>query len=755
VPQDKPAVENKDGVLTITPNPQGWGVLELFSSIHRVTGRSILYDEGTNPKIKTAKVQFVGTHIVRERDLFSWLQAVLSFNNLVLVPVGPTSPDGKQQWFCLDQNNAAVKTKPVYIDEKDIYEFEDRDGLYVVTSLQLRYISDTARVRQALTALTSTAAGGGRIQDVPGSRSIIVGDFAPVVAAMKRLVEYIDKENVNIEPQMEVVYLKHAVASELGPLVQDLIESSDAAQRQPRQPGQVEEDPAPKIIPDDRLDALILYATEKYMSKIKVLIEKLDVESRARGRIHFRALKHTDAEEMANLLEDLLEGISSGGTGGGGGRSTSSYRRTTSRSNTPAPTPAGGGGALTSSASEGKPVIIPDKKSNSLIIQSSPSQIGQLDELLAKLDTSRPQVLIETALVQLSVTDSLLLGVELFSSQNDIAIDTDGDGQADSITQDRKGFGGSQFGLTTPVTTDVNGNSLTTGFFPAFGTGVTAGIFNNGKLAGILQALQTRGTTKFLTRPSVVANDNEAAEILVSDETSYRENVTADNGQTRDSFQTVTADNMLRISPSISSESFLRLGIEQKVSNFEPSSSGIVGAPPDKKERTITTNVTIPDQWTVVLGGYITEAQTSQVSKVPILGDLPLLGFLFRKTEDRSVPSQLFLFVTPRILRDMDGFSEYHQVTWERKLLQDDLFGKPFQMNGTKFAGPRTAPASAAERLDELERSGALDGARLKAPLSDEERRKIAEEELRARQKAEREAEKKDGEKKDDGAKDK
>lgn len=728
---DQPGVEKKDGVITINPSGPGWSVLELFSWIHKATGRSILYDETSNQKIKTAKVQFVGSHVIRESELFDWLQAVLSFNNLVLVPVGPTSPDGSQQWFCLDQNNPMIKAKPVYVSENDILELADRDGLYVVTTFTLKHISDTARVRQALTGLSTQTASIGRIQDVPGSRAVIIGDFAPVVAAMKHLVDQIDVDNFRIEPRMEVVELQHAVASELGPVLQDLIESGDQAQRRPQQPGQADEEPAPKIIPDDRLDALIIYATERYMQKIKTLIDQLDVPTRARGRLHFRALKHTDAGDMASLLSDLIDGTERSSSTG---RSTSTTRRTTRPQTPTANTGGGAGGAFGGAGAEGRPVIIPDGKSNSLIIQSSPTQFESIDELITKLDTSRPQVLIETALVELALSDGLNLGVELFGSQSGIAVDTDGNGTPDAITNDRKSFGGTSYGLSDLVTTDVNGVKVPINRSPLFGTGFTAGLFKNGKLPIILTALQTSSRSKILTRPSVVANDNEEASIVLSKETAYRENVTSQNGQSQDSFKTVTADSELKISPHISSEAFLRLEIEQKVANFSKSSSGIVGAPPDKTERTIKTNVTIPDQWTVVLGGLIQEQQSSVVSKVPILGDLPVIGFLFRQTEDSSSPSQLFLFVTPRILRDMNGFREFHQATWERKLLNDDLFGKDVKLDGTNFRGPDVPPPTPTEQLDALERSGALDGARLKAPPTADDRARAAEDEYRRKQ---------------------
>lgn len=724
--QDPGAPPREEKVVRILPQDGGWKVEDLFRHIHKATGRSILYDSSPQGKVKTAKVEFVGEYVIRENELFDWLQAVLSFNALVLVPVGPKAPDGTQQWFCLDQANAMVKTRPVYIDEKDIFKYEDRDGLYVVTSVVLKNISDTQRVRTALTPLATTTAGIGRVQDVQGSRAIILGDFAPVVAAMKRLIDYIDVENVNIEPRMEVVELKHAVASELEPIISDLIEASDQpARQQQRQQQQLEEEPQPKIIPDDRLDALIIYATDKYMTKIKTLISQLDVETKARGRLNFVPLRHTDAAEMASLLEDLVNGAARNATTSRTSRSS----RTTNRSQ-PANVQGGGpqGGPFGGSGSEGQPVIIPDPKSNSLIIHASPTQFEHIAQLIDDLDKSRPQVLIETILVELAMTDSLAIGTELFGAQNGIAQDTDGDGVVDTITDASKYFGVTGYGLSDVVTTDVNGVSVPTNRSPIIGTGLTAGIFKNGKLPVLISLFQSSGRAKILTMPSLVTNDNREATLRISRTTSYRENVRDDTGTNTDSFQEVTAESLLTISPHISSDNYLRLEIEQTVSNFGTRPSP--DAPPDRTERSVNTEVTLPDTYTVVLGGIIQDEERTSVRKVPILGDLPIIGFFFRQSEDTSSPGRLFLFVTPRILRDMERFTDYHKLTWERKLLQDDLFGEETKIPVANFHGP-AAPESATEKLRRLEKSGALDGVRLKAPLTDEERREAAEREAR------------------------
>ncbi|MCG3135084.1 MAG: hypothetical protein HMLKMBBP_02587 [Planctomycetes bacterium] len=736
--QPQPPAAKEDKVIKIVPVEGGYKVEDLFKYIYKTTGRSILYDSGPSSKVKQLKVEFTGEHLVRESELFSWLQSVISFQQLVLVPVGPIAPDGTQQWYCLEQANQMVRSRPVYLREEQIFEYENRDGLYVVTSVTLQNISDTARVKAALQQLASTSSSIGKVQDVPGSRALILADFAPMVASMKRLLDYIDVESKRTEPNMKVIELTHAVASELEPIITDLVESSDPRQGPNRNPGNApgaEEDPPPKIIPDDRLDALIVYATERYMTKIEKLIKELDVPSKARGRIHFVPIKHVDATEIASLIEDLIR--SSGGTSGVRSSTSRTNRTNTNRAaNQPA---AGGGGAqgpFGGSAAEGQPVIIPDTTSNSLVIHASPSQVDDIKDLIKELDKARPQVLIETALVELSTSEGLNLGVELFSSQDGITVDTDGDGVADALTDARKFFGNTGYGLADVITTDVNGVAVPTNKSPILGTGLTTGIFKNGKLPVILNAFQSSGRAKIITRPGLVTNDNKEANIKLTRTTSFRESVRTDSNTDRDSFKEVQASTELTISPHISSDNYLRLEIEQSVENFgnRPSPD----APPDKTERSLRTQITLPDGYTVVVGGLVQEEERTSVTKVPVLGDIPVIGFFFRQTEDTSSPAHLFLFVTPHILRDTD-FADYHRLSWEKRMEQDDLFGGEVKVGGTNFRGDpdATRPRSAADEVRELSLSGELGAPRLKAPETEAERRARAEEAWRNAQKKE------------------
>ena len=194
-PTDRPAAEApkpSGQVVRLLPREGGWPVADMLKHISEVTGRPILYDS-TNATFKQAKVEFVGTPEMDETELFAFVQAALSYRKLVLVPVGPKLVGGGYAWFIMDMADPNLKSRPVFLDESEVLDYADRDGLYVVTTLRLRDTVDAVRARNSLSPLSTATAGIGRVQD-NGGRFLIVGDFAPVVAAMKRLLDRINAE---------------------------------------------------------------------------------------------------------------------------------------------------------------------------------------------------------------------------------------------------------------------------------------------------------------------------------------------------------------------------------------------------------------------------------------------------------------------------------------------------------------------------------------------------------------------------------
>jgi general secretion pathway protein D len=328
-------------------------------------------------------------------------------------------------------------------------------------------------------------------------------------------------------------------------------------------------------------------------------------------------------------------------------------------------------------------------------------------------------VLIEAALVELSLDDSFRFAIEI------AGLDDTGLGDHGPAS----GFGATSFGLTEFF--DRDGDGVFTDRLPPFvgeggpaPGGVIGGIFAAGQVPLIYNALETVKKTKILQLPSIVTSDNQEATIEVKDEQPVTESTVTSGGNTNAGFGGFEeAGTTLSISPHIANDQFLLLNITLDVSGFQgaPRIIGNAQIPAERFTRRIQTTVTIPDRHTVILGGLIGTNHTSTVDRVPFLGEIPILGELFKGTSKSNVETNLFLFVTPTILRNTDPtFSDYDRVTCDRKRKADELIGVvdiPF----ANFVGCRTGrcidPATGMVRgsgsaSDRLDRAGMLEATR-------------------------------------------
>ena len=495
------AQEEKDDLIQITPRKDGWDIEELFKTISEYTGESIVFDPAS-PQIRGRKIAFVGTQTVPRDRLFEWFQSLLSFQRLVLVPVGPT---GYEQWMALDLNAPQITNRPIFVPENEIEDWADRDGVYIVSTITVKNLTDTSRARNAVAQLSTRQIG--RINDVPGNLAFVVGDFAPVVASMYRLLKAMDIEPTEYKAIPMTYMLINAVASEVEPILIDLLQSSVTGRPQGRQaaPAGIPTKPEPQIIADTRQDAIIVFAVREDQEQIGELIRLLDQKVvYKRGNIHVRPIKHTDAVELADLLTELIRGIDVPGRQPG---------RAPTRGR-----PGGAGSPGSLSGTQTDPVIVADDRSNSLLIQATATQLLDLMKIIDQIDVPRDQVLVEAALVELSVDDLIRLGVELVSAttQNDI--------------NERTFFGATQFGLST--LTDTTDDGIPDINIPTFGQGITAGIYDNQRFPLIMNALQTSGSAQALSIPSVVVEDGSQATMLVSEEEPYTIRSTDNAGNT-------------------------------------------------------------------------------------------------------------------------------------------------------------------------------------------------------------------------------
>jgi hypothetical protein len=191
-PSAAPAVAADSGpIVRLEAREGGYTIRDLFDLVAAKTGRPLMYDS-TNQTFKAMKVEFVGSISMPLSKLFPWFQAVLAYRKLVLIPVGPVLADGQQAWYVIDQADPSLRSRPMFVDEQDVPSHADRDGLFIVTELRVRDTVDTSRARAALQQLITQTAGIGRVQEA--GRFLVVADFAPVVASIKRLLDRINAE---------------------------------------------------------------------------------------------------------------------------------------------------------------------------------------------------------------------------------------------------------------------------------------------------------------------------------------------------------------------------------------------------------------------------------------------------------------------------------------------------------------------------------------------------------------------------------
>jgi general secretion pathway protein D len=322
----------------------------------------------------------------------------------------------------------------------------------------------------------------------------------------------------------------------------------------------------------------------------------------------------------------------------------------------------GGTNRESSTSSSEDVVVVPEKISNSLIIAANKTRYAEVVELIRSLDRRQDQVLIETALVELSSNDFIDIGVELGLANLPGADETGG-------------FGVTSFGLSTLE--DLDDDGVFDSRVPIQADGITAGIIDGDdfSLPFLLRLLRQRTNANVLSVPSILVNNNGEAEITIKDEVPFTQ-VTAfggGGGQTQENFQGYQeAGITLNISPSISASRYLRLGVELEVSNFVGDQIGNV--PPPRVTRTLKTTVNVPDGDTMVIGGVITSNQSQTRRSTPWLGDLPVIGALFRRDADTEDRRTLYFFVTPHILSDKD-FADLAEFSYGIKMKAADVIG--------------------------------------------------------------------------------
>ena len=429
---------------------------------------------------------------------------------------------------------------------------------------------------------------------------------------------------------------------------------------------------------EPRTNSLIVVAMKEDLPNIESLVVKLDTQvTDIEGDYHVVQLANVLAKDIAATLRQFLQ------------QSDEAQRRAMQ----------GRGQRRTNR--EMRPVVISDEKSNSLLITASKTRYAELLKLIERLDVRRPQVLIEAALVEVDVNSTFDFGTELglvdIGSEN-------GDWQ--------RPFGFTSFGLSQFQDTD--GNGIPDLRLPNFANppkGLMGGIITGGdfSIPLLLNLNQSDTLANVLSIPSVLVNNNEGATVTstkeVPTQTSNQGTATTSTGFSGYQKAGIT----LNISPSISESNYLKLSVDLEVSRFLGSTTN-AALPPDKITRKIKTMVTIPNGHTLVLGGVLQDDFSDANTGIPILKDIPVLGWLFSSTSKSSDKLNLYFFVTPYIMDEKD-FSDLKALSYQTKLEAQQYIGKErIQLVDRKWTGGnRIRIDDSNVSVDDLEKLGGLE----------------------------------------------
>lgn len=628
-------------------------------------------------------VTILSTTPVTVYEAYKAFLSALDINGLTIVPRGAF-------WEVVETAKAKQLPLPLYGPKQSV-PAEDR---LVTRIVRLENID----VKDIEPILNKFKSGAGDVTSYAPGNSLILTDLGSSVSRMLEFVRELDiptgREKIWVRP------VQYASAAEMANLVTALFGDKGAkpgatagrpqrGQPAPQQPVPQAQGPVPeegvatvsKVIADERTNSLILVATPAAYVKIDRLLRRVDVPIEGEGQIHIYYLENAAAEDVAATLSALA----SGARGAAGAKKGAK----------------GGAGAAAGAATgpaalfEGEVKVTAHKPTNSLVIESTLKDYLAIKRVIQQLDVRRKQVYVEAVIMEISSNKDRKIGISgsggmtfnIGGNEVPFLFGMGGLGIS-SFDMQQLGKGGLAVGLQGPlvdVSTGTTGQATTSGALaiPSYGF--------------LIQAIQSNSDVNVLSTPHILTMDNEEAEIVVGKQIPYQASSLGGLGSLTSLLgsyggtlggttttttsglgtlgslgtlgylggyggfgayvQRIDVDLTLKITPQISESNFVRLKIQQSIDDVEALDPTLG---PTTSKRKVTNTVVVRDQQPVVIGGLMRDIEVTGVDKVPILGDIPILGILFRKSAKRVEKRNLLMVITPYIIEDPSDLARIH-----------------------------------------------------------------------------------------------
>jgi general secretion pathway protein D len=581
---------------TVTLNLKDADIGALISTVAEITGKNFIVD----PRVK-AKVTVISSKPMNKDEVYQVFLSILDVHGFAVIPSGSVlkiEPD-------INAKQAAIPTLPD----------KSADGTDMVAT-QIIPIHNVSAA-QLVPILRPLVPQQGHLAAYPATNVLIISDRASNIARLVKIIARIDVAGDN---DVEVIPLQNASATEVVRILTSLSKPT---------PGEAPSGNAPNFIADERTNSILMTGDKSMRLTMRAIIAHLDTPMETTGNTRVIYLRYAQAKDLVAVLKGVGASQSKG---------------------------PGGSPAAAASVAGQQFDVQPDEATNSVVITASPDIMRSLEQVIRQLDIRRAQVLVESVIAEVSSDKAKDLGVQWIF-----------DGAPSNNPVGVINFSNSGASLGNVAGAAVSGaTGLASAGASLIPEGATLGIgkFNSDtfNFAALLHALASNGNTNILSTPNLLTLDNEEAEIVIGQNvpfvtgsfSSVGSGGTTGIGSTvSNPFQTIQRQDVgltLKIKPQINEGNAIKLDIQQEVSSVAPAVKGASDLVTNK--RSIKTSVLVDDGKMVVLGGLIEDNLAEKVSKVPLLGDVPLLGALFRSKNTTKSKTNLMVFIHPTILRD-------------------------------------------------------------------------------------------------------
>jgi len=587
---------------TYSPSFKNTEIVEFVTIVGKNLKKTMIVDPNVRGKIN-----------VRSYDLLSEEQYYQFFLN-VLEVYGFSAIERENNIVKIIRNkDAKTAAIPVIGSDSNIIGDEMVTRIVEVKNVTVRELVPLLRQ-------LSDQAGGGNVTNYDPANVIMLTGTAATVSRLVKIIERVDRAG---DQDVEIIKLEYASAGEMVRIIEAMNKPSGGKAGQPTFL-------IPKIVADDRSNSVIVSGEVKARERVTRLVKRLDSELETSGNTRVYYLKYSKAEDLVKVLDGVSKTIASEGK--------SSKAKNTSKSK-----------ANTS--------IEAHESTNTLVITGQPDMLRSLESVIRQLDVPRAQVHIEAIIVEVYETDGVQLGVQWYNEQGAFTQFTNGPVPVSSLAAATVAAQGEPGTTITNVDGSITENPASnedyTLLAQLLGT-VSGGMFGIMKndWGAIVQAVSQDVNSNILATPSITTLDNEEAYFLVGQEVPI---ITGSQTGSNNSnpFQTVDRQEVgikLLVTPQINEGNSVQLTIEQEVSSV----SGATGVDISINKREIKTTVMVESGQTVILGGLIDEDVQESVQKVPLLGDIPFIGHLFKSTSNSTRKRNLMVFLKPQIITDQN-----------------------------------------------------------------------------------------------------